>query len=108
MFFGSKVQTINIFKFLKQKSSENHGIVNAVKTAKPVVKGYYNQQSCWQTVLLFRSEIKGTKKNYCSEMALERGKIQKQTVEFYELLELFHPKPFVNQPIQKEMFTYNL
>ena len=40
--FGSKVQTINIFKFLKQKSSENHGIVNVVKTAKPVVKGYYN------------------------------------------------------------------
>ena len=38
--FGSKVQTINIF--LKQKSSENHGIVNTVKTAKPVVKGYYN------------------------------------------------------------------
>lgn len=42
MLFGSKVQTINIFKFLKQKSSENHGIVNTVKTAKPVVKGYYN------------------------------------------------------------------
>ena len=31
-----------------------------------------------------------------------------ETVEFYELLELFHPNPFVNQPIQKEMFTYNL
>ena len=40
--FGSKVQTINIFKFLKQKSSENRGIVNTVKTAKPVVKGYYS------------------------------------------------------------------